>query len=120
MNYLSPSEILYIHSRVTSEIGGRDGIGDTKILKRTVSYIKNNEVFPTLFDKAGALIFAIAKKKPFASGNLPTALTAMAVFLKINKKEFDASSPATFDFFKNNLFTASVKDLSEWLAKNCA
>ncbi len=119
MNYLSPSEILYIHSRVTVEIGGRDGVNDSKILKRAVSYIKNNEVFPTLFDKAGALVFAIAKKRPFTSSNLPTAVMTMAIFLKANKKDFDAFSTTAHEFFKNTLSSASVKDISAWLSRNC-
>jgi len=116
MNYLSSQEILYIHNRVVDEIKGKHGARDINILKKAISYIQDNGVFPDIFSKAGALFFAIAKKKPFNDLNTQTALATTKTLLKLNKYDLDIKNLEKF--IKNNLSSAKVKDITEWLKKN--
>ncbi len=116
MTYLSSQEILYMHSRIVNELGGRQGIENTNTLKRAVSYIHNNDVFPDRFKKAGALFFAIAKKKPFSDLNIPTATTATIIFLQINK--YDLNIEGIKEFIEDVLPDANVEDIAKWLQEN--
>jgi len=118
MQYLSGQEILYIHSRVVEELGGRHGIRDVLTLKKAASYIQNNDVFPDKFTKAGALFFALSKKKPFIELNIPTALAVTKTFLYLNKQGLEISKPAIEEFIRLNLKTAKVEDIACWLQEN--
>ena len=116
MTYLSSQEILYIHSRIVSELGGRQGIKDTTTLKKAISYIHNKDIFPDKFKKAGALFFAMAKKKPFFDFNTPTAIAVTKIFLQLNK--YDLNIEKIEEFIENILPNAKVEDISQWLQEN--
>lgn len=85
MFYLSAADILYIHSRITTTTHARPGVRELAIIKKATKYLHENEMFPTIFDKAGALLFALTRKQPFVDANLATAIGATGVFLRINK-----------------------------------
>ncbi|MBI2448322.1 hypothetical protein HYV44_02060 [Candidatus Microgenomates bacterium] len=118
MQYLTPAEIFYLHSRLISETGGKADLRDWKILKKVVSYMKNSEVFPDIFSKAGALFFAISKKKPFSSKNTATSLFATSLFLKINGRTLRTKESDMENFIKNHLATSPVGKISQFLADN--
>ncbi|RJQ56418.1 MAG: type II toxin-antitoxin system death-on-curing family toxin [Actinobacteria bacterium] len=42
------------------------------------------ELYPTLFDKAGAIFYQMIKNHPFVNGNKRIAVTSLLVFLHIN------------------------------------
>ncbi|MFA7308998.1 MAG: Fic family protein [Patescibacteria group bacterium] len=115
MNYLSAQEILFIHNRLTSEVGGRDGLSDLKTLKKAVQYMHHTEMFPDLYSKAAALFFAIAKKRPFSEQNLPTALGSLGVLLAINSHQLPMSDPEVLSFIQKDLTTASVQEITGWI-----
>ena len=118
MNYISSPEILYIHSRLVTELKGKQGAKDITVIKKVVSYIKNNDVFPDKFKKAGALFFAIAKKRPFVDSNLQTAIFITKMFLHINKYDLNIDGNNVNKFIKINLDDAKVDDIAEWLQEN--
>ncbi|MDD5731468.1 MAG: hypothetical protein PHU42_01035 [Patescibacteria group bacterium] len=118
MNYLSPAEILYIHNRLVDETSSIHGVESVGILKKTINYLRNNEVFPDKFAKAAALFFAIAKKKPFKSGNLATALFSTKLFLDLNKTDFEMERMEVQDFIKNCLNRATLEEIKNILIQN--
>jgi len=118
MTYLSPTEILYIHNRLIDEANAVHGVESVSILKKTINYLHNNEVFPDKFAKAAALFFAIAKKKPFKSGNLATALFSTKIFLDLNKTDFEMERVEVQDFVKNYLARATVEEIKTILIQN--
>lgn len=118
MNYLSPTEILYVHNRLVDEMNAVHGVNSVPVLKKAIKYIRNNEVFPDKFSKAAALFFAIAKKKPFQSNNLATALFSTKLFLDINNTDFEMERLEFQDFINNCLPRATLEEIKSMLIQN--
>ena len=51
----------------------------------------DNELYPTLAEKAAALGFSLIQNHPFVDGNKRTGHAAMEIFLLLNGFEIDAS-----------------------------
>jgi hypothetical protein len=73
MNYLTPEQVLFIHSRVISETSGTDGVRDVGRLESAVARPRatydNKELYPDVFTKAAALMHSLIKYYPFLDGN---------------------------------------------------
>jgi prophage maintenance system killer protein len=118
MTYLSPTEILYIHNRLVDEMGATHGIDSVPVLRKAIQYIRNNEAFPDRFSKAAALFFSIAKKKPFKSNNLATALLSTKLFLDINKTNFEIERPEIQDFIKTGFPRTTLEEIKSMIIQN--
>lgn len=89
MRYLSASEIVVIHDLVIEETRkGLPGIRDEHLLKslaaRPSASFDGVEQFKTIFEKAAALLEAIATYHVFLDCNKRTAISAATVFLNCN------------------------------------
>lgn len=115
MRYLSAPEILYIHYRLVEELGGVHGVANPNNIKRMVHYSHNNEMFIDKFSKAGALLFAIARKKPFNSLNIQTGLMVANMFLKNNGQNFDPADPEIATFIKIFLPKAKLEEVNNFI-----
>lgn len=118
MQYLSPQEILYIHSRLAKELNQEQGIKDVNVLKRGIKYTHDSKMFPDKFKKAAGLFFLIAKKEPFKRGNITTALFATKVLMQINKYDFSISNKEISDFIEKDLKEADLEKISSWIKNN--
>jgi death on curing protein len=118
MNYLSPQEILYIHSRVIEELGGNHGANDILVLKKLIKYIHNAEIFPDVFSKIAALFFGIAKKRPFSTRNFQTGVIVLEMFLNLNKYSIDIESSQFHKFIDEDFARAKVEDIRKFLIQN--
>ena len=67
------------------------------------------EAFPTLADKAAALIHAVARSHPFLDGNKRAALGAMLASLELNGVPIAAGETALYDF----VISVATGELSE-------
>jgi hypothetical protein len=60
MNYLTPEQVLFIHSRLVTETGGSHGLRDLALLESAVARPRatfdSKEFYPDLFTKAAALM----------------------------------------------------------------
>jgi len=96
MNYLTPEQVLFIHSRLVTETGGSHGLRDLGLLESAVARPRatfdSNELYPDLFTKAAALMDSLINNHPFLDGNKPTGITATGLFLRINGWDLTASS----------------------------
>ena len=96
MNYLTPEQVLFIHSRLVTETGGSHGLRDLGLLLSAVARPRatfdSNELYPDLFTKAAALMDSLINNHPFLDGNKRTGLTATGLFLRINGWKLTASS----------------------------
>ena len=88
MNYLSPEQVLFIHSRLIDTTGGIHGIRDTGRLQSAVARPRatfgGKELYPDLFHKAAALMESLARNHPFIDGNKRTAIASAGIFLTLN------------------------------------
>ena len=90
--YLDNDIIIEIHKLQLEEHGGLAGIRDPGGLESAIAQPKasfgEDDLHPTIFDKAAAYAFYIAEAQAFVDGNKRTALTAALTFLAINGYEF--------------------------------
>ena len=88
MNYLTPEQVLFIHSRLVTETGGSHGVRDLGLLESAVARprasFEGKELYPELFTKAAALMDSLINNHPFVDGNEHTGITAAGLFLRIN------------------------------------
>lgn len=86
--YLTPEQVLFLHSRLIVETGGAQGVRDLGMLLsalgRPQSTFDAAELYPDLFAKTAALMDSLVRNHPFVDGNKRTAITAAALFLKSN------------------------------------
>ena len=95
-HYLTPQQVLFIHARLISTTGGSYGIRDIGLLAsavaRPTATFDGQELYPTLFDKAAALMQSLVLNHPFVDGNKRTGITAAGLFLRQNGKQLQTSN----------------------------
>jgi death-on-curing protein len=88
IHYLTSEQVLFLHSRLISTIGGGHGVRDIGMLLsalgRTQATFDGKELYPDIMLKAAALIDSLVRNHPFVDGNKRTAITASALFLRLN------------------------------------
>ena len=123
MNYLGIRQVLWIYRRVVEETGGTLGIRDEGLLQSALARPRasfgGQDLYPTLFEKTGALAESIARNHPFVDGNKRMALEMLRLMLKINGFQVLASQEAKVDLLLKIIErTATVQDVAEWLARH--
>ena len=95
MRYLTLGEVLELYHRIIRQSGGSQGIRDLGALESALAQPRmtfgNQELYPTVVEKASALGFSLIKNPPFVDGNKRTGHAAMETFLVLNGFELDAS-----------------------------
>ena len=123
MKYLTPEQVLFIHSRLVAETGGSHGVRDLGLLESAVARSKatfdGKELYPDLFMKAAALMDSLINNHPFVDGNKRTGVTAAGLFLRINGWKLSASSKdlevVTLRVAKKDM---QIVELATWLGSN--
>ena len=86
--FLTPEQVLFLHSRLIAETGGSHGIRDLGMflsaLGRPQATFDEKDLYPDLFSKTAALMDSLVRNHPFVDGNKRTAITSAALFLRIN------------------------------------
>ena len=85
---LSKTQIKRLHSQLIRETGGLDGIRDEGLLESAISApfqsFGDEELYPSIKDKAARLCFGLIKNHIFIDGNKRIGIYVMLVFLKLN------------------------------------
>ena len=123
MKRLSPKHILLIHDDLIETYGGSHGVRDENLLQSAIyqPYISYGgvDLYPTIFDKAAALLRSLIKNHPFVDGNKRTAIACAQILLEANKIVFTASIQQTYQMVINiasqNL---SIAKISTWLKQH--
>jgi death-on-curing protein len=86
--YLSIPTVLFIHERILKTFGGAAALRDPGALKaaleRPKATFSGQELYPTLFEKAAALLESLCQNHPFVDGNKRVAYTGAGLFLELN------------------------------------
>jgi len=86
--YLTPEQVLFLHSRLIDETGGEHGLRDLGLLLsalgRPQASFEQVDLYPSLFLKAAALMDSMVRNHPFVDGNKRTAIGGVALFLRLN------------------------------------
>jgi death-on-curing protein len=85
VRYLQIDEILAIARRVNgTEHGVRDMGLLVSAIERPRTHVLVVELYPTVHEKAAALLHSVARNHALTDGNKRTAWLAMRVFLRVN------------------------------------
>jgi len=86
--YLTPEQVLFIHSRLIAETGGSHRVRDVGMLQsalgRPQATYAGKELYPNIFTKAAALLDSLVRNHPFVDGNKRTAIASASLYLRMN------------------------------------
>ena len=99
------------------------GIKDYAALNMTVNQLNqtvfDEEIYPTLYDKAAILYINLVQKHPFHNGNKRTAYGSMKLFLRINDIFVDMPSKTAVDLTVEIATTnMNIDDLKVYVVNN--
>lgn len=81
-------DVLMIHDLIIEATGGKGGVRDFSlfhsVLSRPEASFGGEDLYPTLFNKASALVRSLLLNHPFNDADKRTALAATERFLDIN------------------------------------
>jgi len=125
IRYLTPEQVLFLHSRLIEETGGAHGLRDLSMLLsalgRPRATFDDQELYETVFTKSAALMDSLIRNHPFVDGNKRTAITATGLFLRMNGYHLRVANDEmvrfTLDCAQSRL---SIAEISAWLQKFCA
>ena len=120
MKVLSKRQILLLHTALIEQTGGSDGVRDEGLLESALhapfQTFAEQELYPSLLEKAARLGFGLICNHPFVDGNKRIGTHAMLVFLDINQIGIcyeDEDSIATILSVASG--TLDYNDLLNWL-----
>lgn len=90
MIYLSVEQIIELHDALIEKFGGLLGIRERGLLESALAApmmaVFGEELHKTIYNKAAAYLFYLAKNHAFLDGNKRTAAAAGLLFLRVNGK----------------------------------
>ncbi len=95
---LSYEAVLLINQRITGDCVVRDSDGLDSALNRPFQSAFGDDAYPTLLEKAGALLHGLAAAHAFKDGNKRTAWTTCLAFLELNGVEIERDEDAAGPF----------------------
>lgn len=121
--FLTLEQVLVIHEDQVDRYGGSHGLRDLNLLESAImrpqSSFGGKDLYPTIFDKAGALWHSLALNHPFIDGNKRTATASVLVFLELNGLKLKVSQKAlvkaALDVESKNL---TLEEIAQWLKNN--
>ena len=116
-------QVEHIHKILIEQFGGSHGIRDystlLSALSRPYSTFDNNELYPTVIQKAAALIESILNNHPFVDGNKRTGYVLMRLLLMEHGLDIMATQDQKYQFV---ISIASgefnFNEIQSWLEQN--
>lgn len=123
MKYLTPQQVLLVHSRAIKRFGGSRRIRDIGLIESAVARPRasfgGKDLYKNIFDKSAALLQSLLKNHPFVDGNKRTALSSAGIFLKINGYKLINTHEQEIAFaVKVDNQNLTLGQISSWLKKN--
>jgi death-on-curing protein len=116
-------EVLVIHDTLTVQFGGSNGIRDYNLLvsaiNRPFTGTGDTEFYPTIHEKAAALIESIVKNHPFVDGNKRTGYVMMRLFLLNNGFDIQASQDEKYTFvIRIASGSLTIEHITSWILEH--
>ncbi len=120
MNYLTLEDVYAIHQRMIAVGGGRGDIHDFTLLHSAVERPKvtfgGRELYPTIWNKAAALLHSLIKNYPFDDGNKRTAYYSTKRFLYLNNYLLKGVKKDIISFMVSvDVKNFSLEEIASWL-----
>jgi death-on-curing protein len=121
--YLTPEQVLFIHSRLIQETGGAHGLRDLSMLLsalgRPKATFEERDLYPEVFTKTAALLDSLIRNHPFLDGNKRTAITAAGIFLRLNGHQMVVVNHEMVAFTLNCAQSRlSLDEIAAWIKRN--
>ena len=125
MKYLKVRDILLLHELAINNYSGSHGLRDMGLLESAVGRPQQTyggeELYPTAFLKAAALVHSLLLNHQFVDGNKRTAMFSVMTFMELNgyimiAKEKEVVKCAMWIENKK----PEIEEISSWLKKNTA
>jgi death on curing protein len=125
MIYLSFEQIIELHDALIDKFGGLLGIRDRGLLESALAApmmaVFGEELHKTIYNKAAAYLFYIAKNHAFLDGNKRTAAAAALAFLRANGKSTKYDADEFLEFVVSVAEgQADLDAISNYFAKICS
>lgn len=92
---LTKDNILTLYKIMVDNTGGTIGIRDTSLLESALNApfqtFGDEELYPSIIEKASRLCYGLIKNHPFIDGNKRIGVYAMLVFLELNNLNLNFS-----------------------------
>lgn len=120
MIVLSKQQILLLHSQLISGTGGSDGLRDVGLLESAINspfqQFGNEDLYPTIQQKASRLCFGLVNNHPFIDGNKRIGAHVMLVFLALNGIELEyTQDDLSSTILKLASNETSYQQLTKWI-----
>ena len=120
MILLTVDEIIELHTKLIAKTGGSDGLRDIGLLESAVysaqSSFGDEELYPTVSQKAARLMYALVSNHAFVDGNKRIGVFVMLITLRLNGITLHYSQP---ELIHLGLSTASgttkYEDILSWI-----
>lgn len=118
--YISIEDVYIIHKRMVTIGGGSEGLRDMGLLHSAVERPKatfgGNDLYPTLFSKAAALLQSLMGNHPFEDGNKRTGFFSTLFFLEQNNVSIHPSEKDIIQFCSDAVTKKySIEQIAIWL-----
>ena len=117
------NEVQQIHKILIDTFGGSHGVRDTSALEsalaRPLQTFDNKELYPTVIEKASALVESILNNHPFIDGNKRTGYVLMRLYLMDNGLDIDATQEEKYNLIINIASgVLRFEQIVEWLEQH--
>jgi death-on-curing protein len=123
VKYIGYRQILWLYRRVLEETGGTSGIRDDGLLQsalaRPQASFGGQDLYPTVFEKAAALLESLVMNHPFVDGNKRVAWESLDLTLALNGWQLTSSHEENFRLIMRVIGReVTVQDVADWLKKH--
>jgi death-on-curing protein len=120
LQFVEIDEVYLIHERIIKRAGTKATIRDFSLLHSAVERPKatylGQDLYPTLFDKAAALLQSVTRNHAFTDGNKRTAWAVTDRFLWINGYHFKVNKEEIIEFMLSiDNEKLDIQNISSWL-----
>lgn len=124
MILLTIDEIIELHGKLVAKTGGSNGLRDLGLLESAVYSAQmsfgDEEVYPTVMEKAARLMYAIVSNHAFVDGNKRIGVFVMLMTLRLNGIILQYTQSELIEL---GLSVAAGKlkyeDILNWLQSHC-
>ena len=125
MIYLSLEQVIELHDALVEKFGGLIGVRERGLLESAVAApmmaVFGEELHKTIYNKAAAYLFYIAKNHAFLDGNKRTAAAAALAFLRVNGKSLKYDVDEFLEFVVSVAEgKADLETISNYFGKICS
>lgn len=82
--YFDLKHAIIAHDMVIEVSGGKRGLHDLGLLESVVELVKNDDYYPTIYDKMTHIVFSVAMNHAFSDGNKRSSIVLGGLFLVLN------------------------------------